>query len=419
MIKAREDLNVELYRYFSRIALHKKTQDKIVEYCKQVYGLPEKQCRDYLYGQKEISSADNGLALVFADAADNVRSGSKLVKEYFTEAEVQLVRQTDFAEKKLTFPLRYKMLPVEDGQWIGAFTIDDLMDLWNAQLINYNANTQRVLRVTFRKGVKLYRPYIDQGAIASIRESFHEGRYIPNTLTFNIPENDESADFYYNEKTCELVINNMKGFDILDGYHRLVAITQERAENEDFHYAMEIRIVNWNEDKAQRFIYQEDQKTKMRLVDSNAYNTATYENRVVAKLNENRRCNMMGMIGLNHGLINAGWLGKALEWLFFHRVGKIEGQSRMLPVQNVMVQSINGLTESYQEYLTREWKYDEVLTVCYIAWMLWSGELSQDDNLGEIIYMTIQKVKDINDRRIHTPGIPLSNKVFQLIKDVM
>lgn len=418
MIKPREELNEVLYKYFSRIALNKKKQEEIVTFCVVTYQLPEKVCRDYLYGQKEVSSAENTLAYVLADAVDHCKAKSNLVEEFFSDGEKNLMQTVSFKEKKLQFPLRYKMLPVEDGQWIGAFSVDDLMDLWNAQLINYNANTQRVLKVTFRRGVKLYRPYIDQSAIASIRESFHEGTYIPNTLTFNIPETDETADFYYSEKNCELVINNMKGFDILDGYHRLVAITQERSENEQFHYPMEIRIVNWAEDKAQRFIYQEDQKTRMRLVDSNAYNTTTYENRVVTKLNENSRCNLMGMIGLNHGIVNFGWMAKAIEWLFFHGVGKREGQARMIQVQNVMTQSINALTDSHPEYLTREWTYDEILVVTYIANLLWRGEIASEE-LEDLVYDTIQKIKQINDRRLRNPGSILSNRVFQLIKDVM
>ena len=45
---------------------------------------------------------------------------------------------------------------------------------------------------------------------------------------------------------------------------------------------MELRIVAFSENKAKRFIWQEDQKTKMTRVQSNAMNTSTYSNKVVS-----------------------------------------------------------------------------------------------------------------------------------------
>jgi hypothetical protein len=85
---------------------------------------------------------------------------------------------------------------------------------------------------------------------------------------------------------------------------------------------MELRIVNFTEDKAKQFIWQEDQKTQMRKIDSKSMNMNSSANIVVTRLNENVRCNLKGLISRNEGTIPFGELAELVDYFYFKGISK-------------------------------------------------------------------------------------------------
>ena len=142
--------------------------------------------------------------------------------------------------------------------------------------MNYNERTQRVVKKIITPNGEHYQISLNAHALKKIEKSFDEKRYIPNTITLNIPDIDENVK-HYDRETNTLIISTLKEFDIIDGYHRFVAIQRICAVDDKFDLPMELRITCFSENKARQFIWQEDQKTKMSRVDSesfNRYNTA-------------------------------------------------------------------------------------------------------------------------------------------------
>ena len=59
------------------------------------------------------------------------------VEHFYTTQEIKHYSNSKYDVKKIKFPLIFKMIQVEDDQWIGKITVDMLMQLRKAQLINY------------------------------------------------------------------------------------------------------------------------------------------------------------------------------------------------------------------------------------------------------------------------------------------
>lgn len=415
MLKERASLIQDVQNYLDKIVFNKKKQDAIIAYCADHYNYPEGIISDYLRGQKDIAGAETGLLYILSTAIDNI-SKNHLVAEYFTSQEREVFSTYKYEEDKSIFPLRFKMIPVSIDSWIGTITTKELIRLYQSQLINYNANTQRALKYIFRRGETSYRVDVNRKAVQEIAELFESNKYIPNTLTLNIPPDETENDFYYNNQTNELVINNIKMFDILDGYHRLLGIFEAIKNNPDFDYPMELRITTYDDTKAKQFIYQEDQKTKMKKVQSDAYNVYSFANRVIAKLNADPLCDIQGMITMSGEHISQPWLGNLIEnWLFYKKT-KTEGRQIINDAEKCLVDAFNSLINTDEIYLNKRYSYVELVAVCYYS--LKSLEGKTFDELGSKIIALVDKLKQSNDVRLQ-PSIRPSKTLIKYIDSLV
>jgi hypothetical protein len=142
------------------------------------------------------------------------------VNKFFTESEIKLYDGKKYDTSTIQFPLKLHLIKITDEQYIGKTTAQFLMQLREKQLINYNAETQRVLRIMLKGGTKILRPYVDSKAVSEIEEYYADRIFIPNMITLNINLDDEKADYHYDEKEEILKISDISSFDIVDGYHR-------------------------------------------------------------------------------------------------------------------------------------------------------------------------------------------------------
>ena len=210
---------------------------------------------------------------------------------------------------------------------------------------------------------KAYKITLYEKSVAAIANSYKDETYISTPITLTIPE-ESTADFYYDEEKCELVIKSIDHFDITDGYHRYVAACRVCDEDETFNYPMEIRISNWSESKAKHFVYQEDQKTKMSTVDSKSYNMGSDVNLVINKINTNPECNLRGLINNNGGIINFALIADLVEILYFKGLPKRTAvRSMALQVSKDIIESFNILTEYDTKYLEEEYSYKQLVVV--------------------------------------------------------
>ena len=237
----------------------------------------------------------------------------KQITSVFSEQEIKYYETAQYEMSKISFPLKFNMVQITPNQWIGRVTVKELMQLRDAQMINYNEKTQRTLeRRINRGGFEYYKISINESAVREIEESYESGAYISNTITLNLSDESE-VDYVYDPKSCILTIKAIKYFDILDGYHRYRAMSKAYLKDENFDYDMELRIVHFDEREAKQFIWQEDQKTKMTKVESEGYNQNDMAVMITERISKGLPA---GIISRNQGKINQSQLIVAVKFCY-------------------------------------------------------------------------------------------------------
>ena len=219
----------------------------------------------------------------------------------------------------------------------------------------------------------------------------------------------DTTEYSYSQDKCVLIINSIDHFDMADGYHRYIAISQEKDSNPEFNYTMELRITNFSDAKTKQFIFQEDQKTRMSKINSDSMNMNKDANIILERLNQDVMFNLKGKISRNNGIINFADMAYVIEKLFFETNKKIDIKTR-LDIENKIKEGINKVAESYTELLERKWEfYEIVIVLTYIRYF------TVKNNAKDVILKSVSKLKAdenlfrvISAKRITAPTI---NKV--------
>ena len=366
MLKDRKMLEQHLESESIKTIIHLDMCKQLYDFINKTYNIPKVLISDLISLRKSFSEASEFVLFCLLDGFEHIKSVKKSkIEEYFTAQEVQTYRKSQYTTETIKFPLTFKMIEVAYDQWIGSISINQLMTLRRAQLINYNVNAQRTMQKIIKGDKEVYKISLNWKAIDQIEASYQDKHFIPNTLTLNIPT-DTNNEFYYDHESGNLIIKSLEHFDITDGYHRYIAACQRKDKDPDFDYAMELRIVNFSEDKAKQFIFQEDQKTKMRKIDSDALNMTKAANLVVTKLNEDYRCNIQGLIGMNSGLISFGELAEVVDCFYLKDVTTKE-QTKIAIIQTTkkLVDIFNHLTEYDTKYLEEKYSFKLLVAIGY------------------------------------------------------
>lgn len=420
MLKAKKSLEQYLREQCDKIVLNNNICKEIYTYANKTYDIPKGMLSDLVTGRMEMSDASEFVLFILLDSIRNVVSDKKDIlgiDEFYTMQEAKHYRVSKYEIEKIEFPLVFKMIPIAEDQWVGKITVDMLMKLRQSQLINYNVNAQRTLSKVVKGDKTTYKITLNQKAVAEIQSSFENNSFIPNTITLNIPMETEN-DFFYDEESCSLVIKSIEHLDITDGYHRFIAACQEKDNNPKFDYPLELRIVNFTEDKAKQFIFQEDQKTKMRKADSNSMNMNKAANIVVTRLNENVRCNLKGLISRNDGIIPFAELAELVDYFYFKGVGKEKERTVTIQAIKELTDDFNALTEYNTEYLEHKMSYRTLLAIMFCFNYFRDNE--DKTTMCKIIEKTAKELEQSTNKKFsnRTPRKSLMSEVEEIMKGV-
>lgn len=358
MLKPRHELENWLMRLFANIEDKKEKQNFCMQ-LEEVYNIPIDMSLDIISMRKDLSEYNEFILFAIVSIVAEHK-----VKSYFTEREINNYQGQKFKATKIKFPIRIKMIQVDKDQWIGATSAQFLMKLRDAQYINYNADTQRALEAMLKNGHVIYRPSVVYNSVKDISRAYKNKEFIPNTISLNINPDDEDAEFEYNEEELEFVIKTLHHFDIFDGYHRYLGMSDNYDRDKTFDYPMELRITNFSVGKAKQFIFQEMHQNKMRKINANTYDQYNPGNMVIERLNEDPKCNLYNNINLKNGIVNAGELSEIVNFMYFNTTNKIERKD-IIRVSKELKTSINEFTEEYEEYLTKKWNRVEIRIIIY------------------------------------------------------
>lgn len=422
MLKDKKALEQYLDWQCDRIIVDNDSCKDIYTYANKTYDIPKGIVSDLISRRKAMAEATEFELFILLDSMSNVLKDKKIqgIDKFYAMQEAQYYRKSKYENYNIKFPLIFKMIQIEEDQWVGRIDIKTLMQLRKAQLVSYNANTQRVLQRIVRGDKEIYKISLNQKAINEIKESFEEGNFISNTITLNVPLESES-EFYYDKDDCSLVIKSLESFSILDGYHRFIAACQVSDLNSDFNYSLELRITNFDETKAQTFIWQEDKKTQMRKIDSKSMNMNSAANIVVERLNGNVRCNLKGLISRNDGLIHFGELAELVDYFYFKGVSKEKERSVSIQAIKELTENFNMLTEYNTDYLERRMSYKTLLAAMFVFDYFKNNDIDRS-SMCEVIEKTAEEMENSDNKKFQNRTSirkSLMSEVEKIMKGVM
>ena len=320
----------------------------------QRFEIPFAMANDYITRRRPLSDANDFILFILL----SVIKPEKL-STYFTEMEIASYGKSKFNVSKIKLPLVMPMLQVKYDQWIGAVTVQKLMEFDKAQLIYYNENTQRPMRHIINGGEERYEIFLNNTAVNGIRRSLKQSQYIPNTITLNIPED---AEIFYDNTAHELHIDKIDHFDILDGYHRYVAMRRIYSSDPSFDYEMELRLVCFDEERANQFIWQEDQKTKMRKVDSDFRNQYDPVNRIVNDIKISPKCNDLFKVNADgRSIIDPADFSAMLRVVYFSDKNTKNDPKYAVEVKRKLINMLSLVTIEDTDLLEKKWHYSFIL----------------------------------------------------------
>lgn len=365
MLKDKRELELYLEKIILSFISDTETCNKIYNYALEKYNIPKATASDYLSLRNPLTEANDFVLFCLLDSIEHVTETKKsVVSEFYVEKEINMYSTSRFKVDKIKFPLRFKAIQIREDHWISSIDFKTLMKLRAAQLIVYNENTQRTMKRIVHNEKEIYKIEINKSTVNDIEKGYQDDTYIATPLTFNIPM-DSDSEFYYDEDKMELVIKTLKGFDIVDGYHRYIAACKACDSDKNFNFTMELRIVNFLEDKAQQFIHQEDQKTFMTKSNSNTYDQTNAANRIVERLNKNPQSNLYGVISRNKGLINYSDLSELITYFFMDNGKNKNVNSSIINISNILIENFNMLTTYDTSYMEKKYSYKKLFVVMY------------------------------------------------------
>lgn len=346
MLKERSVLNSRLETICRGQLGNKRQLQKYAKDAFEQHNLPLDIAMDYITLKKPFAEATQHEIFIIASVVEE-----KLTNEFFDKSEIKEYSKK-FKAGKLKFPLTFDVVQIREDQWIGKITVKDLMQLRDAQLINYDENAQRPLqRIVNKDDIETWKIALNKQAVEKIKESFENRDYLPNTITLHFHEDPSN---YYNEEEKCIYIGKEEPFDILDGYHRYIAMSDIYNVNKDFNYPMELRLVCYSESKEKQFIWQEDQKTKMRKVDSKSLNQNDLANRITSLVSDNEV--LRSLISRNAGIIHYGELSEAIRCLYVKMpVGKRNEIKFIKEISKEIATKLNYIIDSDFNIIDERW----------------------------------------------------------------
>ena len=393
MIKTKEELAKKIKPLCEKILFNKEKSNNILHNMQDSFNIPTGMTMDLLTGRINLEDANEFILFALTNCLDKELE-KKNTNNFFTPIEINGYSNSKYQEETIKFPIEIKCVPVTPDQWIGSIDVGFIMKLRKAQLINYNANAQRTLQKVVKGERSYYKITLNKDAINKISESMDNGNYIPNTITLNMPE---TTDFSYDDSRCILTIKSLDHFDISDGYHRYIAMGQLKDKNPDFNYPMELRIIMFSEDKVKQFIYQEDQKTKMRKIDSDSMNMNAPENLVVERLNRDVMFNLKNKIARNNGSINYGELAAVIKYFYFKGQTTDKSVRRIIEVENEIRDKFNKLTETYPDLLDKNYSFIDLMIIFYTF-----DNTTVNDYNPERTFILLNKTSEIDSKTFAT-----------------
>lgn len=225
-------------------------------------------------------------------------------KNFFTEIEINEMKDYKLEDEDVvTYPIVFEDVnQLANNQWTTILTIQEIVNLYNSNIVNYNFETQRNPKYIVRNdGDLVMKPSVNWKSVDDIYEKLIKGLFKSNYITLNVLVNGED-EVVYDEDKKAIVIRRGR-IDILDGFHRSLAMIKAVATIKNLNYKTGVMITNFNVQDANDFIRQEDMRNKIDERHIKSKNDENLMNGIVTDINTNNQSDMRGKIATDTILV--------------------------------------------------------------------------------------------------------------------
>ncbi len=314
--------------------------------------------------------------------------------------------------------------------WTVAVPIQFISKLGRSNMLNYEFDTQREAKtIETDKGIILT-PTVNSQSVVEIKNEIVEGNLIPTILTFNIPL-IESENFKYDKKLNRWIL--LKGkLNIIDGYHRYLGIIAAIREREKIEFNFEIRLTNFDNDKARKFIVQEDKRNPISKEYIKSIDDADLSTQLINRLNQNNQSELKGKITTDNTTITSGLslvsfeiMHKTIEKLW--KLVTIDDAEVLFDYLRVFFNRLVGLYPD--ELKTQIQRYKKVNNISdermFVIYLILAKQLENNENWRIELENIMNKIGEETELFNEYLDIPASlikqrfNRYFKIVNDIV
>ena len=171
MLKGRNEFEKYLESQIIKVIANNEICKKICDYANEIYNIPKSLVSDYITMRLHLSQASEFILFCLNDSLEKAIDDNKtVVDKYFTMQEVKTYRISKYEVDKIKFPLKFKVIQINDDQWIGRVDVKFLILLRKSQMINYNINAQRNLTRIVHGDKEIYKITVNNHAVNEIKK---------------------------------------------------------------------------------------------------------------------------------------------------------------------------------------------------------------------------------------------------------
>jgi len=352
-------------------------------------------------------------------------------QSYFTNVEVN--EWENYKEEKESdgiFPLTFKgVVEIFPGYWQTTLTAQEVDRLNKANVLIYNPNSQRGLKVT-KKNIGID---INAKKVEEITERMLSGKQFPDDLKFNILKTGEEKIFF-NPKSKTLTISESSIINIFDGAHRNASNSLALSKNPDLAFVWPIKITNFTEIATHDFMTQINKQSPINLDVLITKDYSKNENLVVDKIMDSKgdlssvAKDTDQFVKSDRALTTKPILAEAIR----DNYSDLDSATNRDDIAKWIVEFTNYLMGYYQEefisnpYEIKKISYINNMNMFY-GYIALSAQLKDNKDWKEILKQKIESVNfDINNPMWRDLGIikdnkigkPTKQKLYKLFKEV-
>lgn len=357
MLQDKYILSAEFSRFLDNFGGQTKEVQKVYKNLETNWNIPVRVASAIISGRKNLYDYDDNVCYWILK-----ETRPEWINRYFSKRDIVQYEHSKYMDFNADeIEMKYPGLQLASDQWLCTMTIQELMKLRTQSRLHYNPKTQRALMVKIKKGEISYAPFINTRAVKKMYDLISSNMFIPNVITLNIGEESitDENDVKITLNNGMLEIENLDAFDIIDGYNRFKAFERYYDQHPDWQFTTGVMITRFDVSKAKRLIFQEDQKTKMKRIDSVTYNQNNDLNVLLDIINDKNFTyfhqinNMGGFIRYSH----------ALQGLKSSNINDQLSIAERKTYVSSICDKLDALSDLNTELVQRQWTAAEVITV--------------------------------------------------------